>query len=62
MGAGGDANKPVANVSLMSIGRLGLSENKKHSGDFQRCTNQIGIIEYDGPSGATSFCRFIDHL
>jgi hypothetical protein len=44
MGAGGDANKPVANVSLMSIGRLGLSENKKHSGDFQRCTNQIGII------------------
>ena len=32
MGSGNDANKPVANVSLMSIGRLGIDENKKHSG------------------------------
>jgi hypothetical protein len=34
MGAGADAKKPVANVSLMSIGRLGLAENKKHSGQY----------------------------
>ncbi len=33
MGAGADAKKPAANISLMSIGRLGLEENKKHSGD-----------------------------
>ena len=33
MGAGADAKKPAANISLMSIGRLGLEENKKHSGN-----------------------------
>ncbi len=32
MGDGADAKKPAANISLMSIGRLGLEENKKHSG------------------------------
>ena len=51
MGSGSDANKPVANVSLMSIGKLGLNENKKHSGNFLSLANSgAGLARAKVPS------------
>ena len=55
MGTGSEANKPVANVSLMSIGDLGLDENKKHSAVLFPI-----LMKHLGVDGQRAFIRFID--
>jgi phenylpyruvate tautomerase len=38
-----DTNEPCALISLMSIGRLGVEENKKHSKIIMDELNKLGI-------------------
>ncbi|CAH1985874.1 unnamed protein product [Acanthoscelides obtectus] len=39
----GGSNEPCAYASLMSIGALGVSENKKHSKAIAECMASIGV-------------------